>query len=122
MSAYFTDWNEVPGRPLLAGQLIWSVSGEDLQVVRSEIDTGSSFARHVHPHEQIIVVLAGTVEFTVGEETRQLGPGGVFLMPAGVPHEGRVVGAEKLVIVEAFHPPRLDYAENSEPTRHEVPR
>jgi quercetin dioxygenase-like cupin family protein len=122
LTSRFTDWAKREGTPIGTAQRVWTVTGQDLQVVRSEIDAGAVFETHCHPHEQIIVVVSGTHEFTIGTQTRKLGPGGVFHLPSGVPHGGRVVGTEVLVLLEAFHPPRLDYTDPREPTSHDAPR
>jgi mannose-6-phosphate isomerase-like protein (cupin superfamily) len=56
---------------------------------------------HVHAHEdELFYVLEGDHVFVVGDEERQLGPGGTVFAPRGIPHEQRrVVPREGRVLV-----------------------
>lgn len=47
------------------------------------------FKRHVHEtHDEIGYVLAGSGSVTVGGTTRPVKPGDVWIIPAGIQHEG----------------------------------
>lgn len=47
------------------------------------------FKKHVHEtHDEIGYVLAGSGSVTVGETTRPVKPGDVWVIPAGTPHSG----------------------------------
>jgi quercetin dioxygenase-like cupin family protein len=109
---HFTDWTSEPGDEVVPGDVIWAVTGGGVQVIRAEMAPGIDFALHTHPHEQIIVVLEGTLHFTVGDEEQDVRAGGVIHAPPGVPHGGRVVGDERVVTIEALHPPRQDFRHN----------
>ncbi len=105
----FTDWSTEPGVEVVPGDLVWMVTGDQLQVIRSEMAPGTDFGLHRHTQEQLICVLEGVLEFTVDGETRQVGPGGVIHAPSGVEHGGRVASQERVVTLEAFSPPRVDF-------------
>ena len=62
----------------------------------------------------------GSVEFRVGDETRQLGRGGTWRIPSNVPHEVKV-GPEGAVVVDVFAPVREDWG-GIEPTQPRGPR
>ena len=62
---------------------------------------------HQHPHEQLSYVLAGSVEFTVGGETRVLDAGMCALIPSGVTHGVRTRTTCRLL--DIFTPVREDY-------------
>ena len=109
----FVDWNEQPGREVMPGDVIWDVTGNELQVIRAEMAPGADFPIHRHPQEQIIVVLHGALEFTVGDQRRIVRPGQAIRIPADVPHGGGVHGSEPVVTIEAFHPPRQDFGHGS---------
>jgi quercetin dioxygenase-like cupin family protein len=64
---------------------------------------------HRHPHEQAGYVLSGRVRFTIGGETRVLGPGDMFLVPPDVPHAVSSVDGPARVL-DVFSPVREDYA------------
>jgi len=108
----FTDWSEQEGFEAFPGDYVWSVSGENLQVIRAEMAPGTDFGLHRHHQEQIICVLHGQLEFTVGNETRVVGPGEVIHAPSGAEHGGRVVSDGPVVTIEAFSPPRTNFSHN----------
>jgi unsaturated pyranuronate lyase len=109
----FVDWNGEAGREVMPGDVIWDASGLELQVIRAEMAPGADFPIHSHPHEQIIVVLRGQLDFTVGDERRVAGAGEAIVIPPGVLHGGRVHGAEPVMTIEAFHPVRRDFGHGS---------
>ena len=59
-------WNGVIGR---------AVEGERLSLAVIELDPGSIVPEHSHENEQLGMVLSGSLEFRVGDEVRDLGPG-----------------------------------------------
>jgi quercetin dioxygenase-like cupin family protein len=72
-----------------------------------EIDQGSSFPEHHHPHEQIVSVLEGELELIVGGVTHRLSPGRMFVIPPDVPHSGTAITACR--VLDVFAPTRDDY-------------
>jgi quercetin dioxygenase-like cupin family protein len=52
--------------------------------------------RHVHSAEEVLLVLEGTAEVSVGDERAWLSAGTIALPPAGVPHEPLNVGSNTL--------------------------
>ena len=74
-----------------------------------EMDAGAEIPLHDHPHEQGGILLAGKIELTIGEETRVVLPGAMFLIPPNVPH--RAVAIDGPVrLMDVFTPIREDYA------------
>jgi quercetin dioxygenase-like cupin family protein len=63
---------------------------------------------HAHPHEQMGMMISGRAAFTVGGVTRVLGPGDLWRIPGGVPHQV-VALDEPVVALDCFHPIREDY-------------
>ena len=66
-------------------------------------DTGAEMLRH--EAEEGGVVVSGTIEVTVGDEVRVLGPGDGYLFDSRLPHRFRNTGAIDCVIVSACTPP-----------------
>lgn len=95
-------------------QKIWDgvhgriVHGERITLGVIELDPGSVVPEHRHEHEQLGMCLSGSVSFRVGNETRELGPGGTWSIPGNVPHEVQV-GPEGAVVIDVFVPPRDDW-------------
>jgi quercetin dioxygenase-like cupin family protein len=73
-----------------------------------ELDPDSVVAEHRHPNEQVGIVLSGTMRFTIGGETREIGAGMTYVIPANVPHEA-TAGPEGTVVIDVFAPRRADW-------------
>src|SRR5262245_13513422 len=96
------------------------IRGEELTLAVVELDPDAIVPEHQHANEQLGLVLEGTVRFTLGDETKELGPGGIWRIPSGVPHS-LVTGAGGAVVIDIFAPPRLDWDE-LEVTAERAPR
>ena len=98
-------------------QQIWdgvgvrSIHGERLTLGVVELDPGAVVPEHRHEHEQLGMVVRGSVRFRVGDEIRELGPGGMWSIPSNVPHEVGT-GPDGAVVVDVFAPPRDDWADH----------
>ena len=75
-----------------------------------EMDEDAVIPLHHHPHEQGGMLLQGRLELTIGEETRIVEAGSMFLVPPDVPHKAIAIGGPALVL-DVFSPIREDYAE-----------
>lgn len=62
---------------------------DNIELTKVYFAKGEGAQTHQHPEEQIIYVLEGKMEFTVGDETHVLGPGEAFFHPSNVPHSAR---------------------------------
>jgi quercetin dioxygenase-like cupin family protein len=87
MSNYFIaplDYaKEGPGKPFK--HTFWQ--SERLLAGLNCLASGQAQHRHDHPdQDKFYYVLAGRGLFTVGDETRECGPGTLVLAPAGVAH------------------------------------
>lgn len=83
--------------------------GENLMLSYLEMEDGAVVPLHHHPHEQGGVLLKGRLELTIGEETRIVEAGSLFLIPPNVPHRAVAIGPA--VVLDVFSPVREDYAE-----------
>ncbi len=75
---------------------------EASSVVYFEIEPGHYLGTHTDSAEEIVLLLAGTVEASLGEETGLLTAGQAALIPAMVPHGIRNVGNETARCVGFF--------------------
>src|SRR5262245_8710531 len=98
----FIDLNTLPVRELFPGFHGRMVHSPQMTLVHWTIDPGSIVIEHSHPHEQVVNVLEGRFEFTVGGETRILEAGHVVVVPGGVLHSGRAITACR--VIDAFSP------------------
>ena len=67
-----------------------------------EVEPGHRLPRHTDSAEELIVVVSGTASVTVGDETSEVGAGGVALVPECVPHEVVCAGDEALRFVAVY--------------------
>ncbi len=71
-----------------------SAPGREVIQVRVDFDPGSAFPRHMHPGEEIINVLEGSLEYEVeGKPLVTLKAGDVLFIPAGTIHAAKNVGS-----------------------------
>jgi quercetin dioxygenase-like cupin family protein len=102
-----TSWDSIAADEVLPGITRQVIHGERQTMVRYVYAPGSIFPVHAHPEEQITVVVSGRIAFTVDGAERELGPGGVAVIPANVPHGARVIGAETVETFNSLSPRRL---------------
>ena len=84
------------------------VSGEKLMFSLVALEPGAVVPTHTHPHEQMGMMVSGTMEFTIAGETRILTGNEMYLVPGGVPHAAKA-GPRGAVALDAFSPPREEY-------------
>ena len=68
---------------------------------------GAVGAPHDHPHVQSTYVESGRFRFTLGDETREVGPGDSFVIPSGLRHG--CVCLEPGTLIDGFTPRRDDF-------------
>jgi len=104
----FADLSALPPQQIWDGVVGRTVHGERVTFSLDELDPDVTVPEHSHENEQLGVVLTGALTFTVGAETRELGPGQSWCITAHVPHSV-VAGPDGAVLVEVFSPVRDDW-------------
>jgi quercetin dioxygenase-like cupin family protein len=89
------------------------LAGDQAMIVWWSVAAGVHVETHSHPHEQIVWMLKGRMEFRIGEERRMCGPGDVVVIPGGVEHEGWF--REDTEVIDVFAPPREDFLAGGKP-------
>ena len=89
------------------GFLVRAASGERLMLAYITLQPNAGAPLHSHSEEQAGIVLEGEVELTIGDETRQLKKGDMYLIPSNITHGG--ISSNGAVILDAFSPPREAY-------------
>ena len=103
----------------IAPQQIWDgiagrvVHGERITLGVVELDPGITLPEHSHEHEQLGLVLRGSIRFRVGDEERELGPGETWEIPSNTPHRAEA-GPDGASVLDLFAPPRSEW-EQGEP-------
>ncbi len=86
------------------GDLAQMINGEHMQLLRAVFPAGSDYEMHSHPHEQFSLLLSGRILLTVGDETREIGPGDGWYVPGDVEHGGKILGDEPAVFIDVYSP------------------
>ncbi|CTQ49242.1 cupin domain-containing protein [Jannaschia donghaensis] len=101
-----TEFPVVPSGENVTRQVL--ADHADLMVVAFRFGAvGAEGALHDHPHVQSTYVESGRFRFTLGDETREVGPGDSFVIPSGLTHG--CVCLEPGTLVDGFTPRRDDF-------------
>jgi quercetin dioxygenase-like cupin family protein len=84
------------------------VEGDRITLALVELAPDAVVPGHQHEAEQLGMVIEGRVTFTIGEERRELGPGGTWRIPSNVPHQV-TTGPDGATVIDIFNPPRSDW-------------
>ena len=93
---------------IFPGVEIQTIAGKSLMLSDVHLEPDSVVLEHSHPHEQMGILLAGRLEFTIGGVTRLLEPGDMWRIPGGVVHSVRAMDGPARAI-DIFCPIREDY-------------
>jgi transcriptional regulator with XRE-family HTH domain len=78
-----------------------------LTMIRTRIPPGASSGRHplVHPGEEIIHVVEGSLQLRVADETYLITPGDTVTFDSGMPHGWQNAGGDHVTLLSAMSPP-----------------
>ncbi len=82
--------------------------GEHVLLSLLEMEPHGDVPPHSHAHEQMGLVLEGEMEMTIGDETRVVKEGEIFVIPGNVEHSVRV-GDKRTRVLDIFSPVREEY-------------
>jgi quercetin dioxygenase-like cupin family protein len=85
-----------------------AILGDGAMLNLTELAPGAEIEHHSHPHEQVGIVLAGSITLTVESEVHELGAGCAYQLTGGAVHALKA-GAEGARLVDTFNPIREDY-------------
>jgi quercetin dioxygenase-like cupin family protein len=109
----FGNWEGRDALSLFPKVGLHSIGGEQVLLCRVRYEPGALVPRHAHAQtEQVMFVLEGELEMSVGEETRKLGAGDVVVVNRGVEHELR--SESGCAFFEALSPVPLDHVADRE--------
>ena len=93
------------------GSLSWLVNAQEVPGTEQTLGVvtiypGKRNSLHVHPNcEELLYVISGECEHSVGNQLAHLTPGMVICIPRGVSHRARCISAEPLVVLVSFSSP-----------------
>ena len=71
------------------------------------LEPAAEVPAHAHVHEQVVNVLAGTLELTLDGNVKRLRPNDVVLVPPNATHSARAVTYCR--VLDVFYPVREDF-------------
>lgn len=105
-SGHFT-LSELPQDLLTAAVSRRLVAGTNMMLQLVSIKAGTHPPAHSHPHEQVIWITSGLMNYRLGEgEPKECLPGSLIVIPGGMHHETWFTADTELV--EIFSPVRED--------------
>ena len=85
---------ETPGGNFGSGVATPSRGAREVSVVRQRQQPGGANPEHIHDREEVVVVLAGSITVTAGEQSHLLGPGDAVIIPPRTSHRLENPGGE----------------------------
>ena len=98
--SHFLPWPEQVPEEVAPGVRLLARQGRAIEVAKVILGPGTTLAEHAHTEEQFFFVLAGRLQYRVGEEERVAAAGEAIHIPGNVVHGGRVVGEDNVVLIE----------------------
>jgi quercetin dioxygenase-like cupin family protein len=80
----------------------------NLMLVRHKMEEGWMGAAHSHPQEQLLYVVSGAIQLTIGNVVHSLNAGDSILVAGGAPHQASTDRPSE--VLDIFTPFRPDYA------------
>jgi len=105
------DLYDVQFTELVPGANSRLISGRGTQLSFLRMAPGSTFGHHIHPEEQVMIVLRGWIDEIILDGVHHMEKGDVLYLPANMVHGG-TNGPFGCGVLDVFWPPRPDYTEN----------
>jgi quercetin dioxygenase-like cupin family protein len=104
----FVSFDRLQGFELARGVTAKALFGEGAMLNLVELEPSAVVARHSHPHEQLGLILRGSMTLNVDGADHLLREMDGYTLPGGIEH-GAVAGPEGALVLDAFRPVREDY-------------
>ncbi len=79
------------------------IDGAGLSFARMTLKAGACAERHGHPNcNEVIHLIQGSVEQSVGDEQVVMQPGDTVFIPRGSPHQSRTVGRGEAIMLVSY--------------------
>lgn len=102
------------------GRIAWLLDGDSappagLTIGYVEIEAGQKNQLHSHSNcEEVLYLLEGELDHSVGDELVRLRPGDALRVPRGVQHDARSVGAATARMLVMYDDPHRDFTVHAE--------
>jgi len=105
----FDEVDSIPPQQVWDGIVARPVHGERLTLAVVELGPNAVVAEHSHDHEQLGIVVRGRIRFRVGDEERDLEPGGTWRIASQTSHEATAGPDDGATVIDVFAPSRDDW-------------
>ncbi|UCF78532.1 MAG: cupin domain-containing protein, partial [Candidatus Eiseniibacteriota bacterium] len=95
---HFCDLEKRKAKEVIPGVLMRTFWGSRMLLAIVDLAPNVAVPAHSHPHEQVGTIVSGQFELTIAGETRLLGPGDAYLIPADTEHSGKTGGSPARVM------------------------
>ena len=102
------DLHDIQFTELQPGANSRLIGGRGAQLSFLRMSPGMSFAAHLHPEEQLMIVLRGSIEELILDGSAAMAAGDLLYLPGTMVHGGKV-GDTGCDVLDVFFPPRPDY-------------
>ena len=104
----FYKIKDLKPKEVINGSTIKTVANEHTMFTYFEFGPNPVMPKHKHPHEQISLVLQGSVKMTVGEQEKTLKVMEGVVIPPNIEHEAIALESDTKVL-DVWYPLRKDY-------------
>ncbi len=103
-------WNlgNLPTKSIADGITAKVVWGDKLMILQVTMEPDAVMPTHHHPHEQMGLVVSGSLELAIADEIFPISSNSMYLVPGMTMHATKA-GPNGAVVLEAFSPPREEY-------------
>ncbi len=102
------DLHDIQFTELQPGANSRLIGGGGAQLSFLQMSPGMTFAAHLHPEEQLMIVLRGSIDELILDGTKTMTSGDLLYLPGTMVHGG-TVGDKGCDVLDVFFPPRPDY-------------
>lgn len=99
--------SQIQSKEIMPGYHGKLVHGDTMSWAFWAVEKDAEVPEHSHHHEQIMHVVEGDFEFTLGGNTDIYHPGDVVVIPSNTPHSGKALTSCRLM--DVFSPVREEY-------------
>ena len=104
---YVSNWNDLPEVEILPNNFRRSAAGLKSGVNRIRIVHPSATPTHQHDDsEQTVLMLRGRMLIHINDQTCEVGPGDICVLPIGTPHSFETI-EDEVELIEVFAPMRV---------------
>jgi quercetin dioxygenase-like cupin family protein len=94
---------ENPGQRCKATFPMFATHGtKESATVYFELDPGEELGTHTDSAEELLLIIEGSIEATIGDENGEAARGNLLLVPKMIPHNFKNVGSDKAKVIGFF--------------------